>query len=109
MSDLLQDYLPLVVFIAVALAIGGNEADARAEAERLTAAGEDVWVSGVPAYSTLGYFDDPVLSTFVRWPETEVARMVFHELAHQLDRLVAGYAAGKAQHEVPVAQFAVVA
>ncbi len=61
-----------------------NEADARTEAARLAAAGDDVWVSGVPAYSTLGYFDDPVLSTFVRWPETEVARMVFHELAHQV-------------------------
>ncbi len=41
-------------------------------------------MSGVPAYSTLGYFDDPVLSTFVRWPEVEVARMLFHELAHQV-------------------------
>ncbi len=61
-----------------------NEQDAKDEAARLAAAGEDVWVSGVPAYSTLGYFDDPVLSTFVRWPETEVARMVFHELAHQV-------------------------
>jgi len=61
-----------------------NEQDARDEAARLKAAGEDVWLSGVPAYSTLGYFDDPVLSTFVRWPETEVARMVFHELAHQV-------------------------
>ncbi|MFO1397114.1 MAG: aminopeptidase [Burkholderiales bacterium] len=61
-----------------------NEADALAEAARMAAAGDDVWVSGVPAYSTLGYFDDPVLSTFVRWPETEVARMVFHELAHQV-------------------------
>jgi len=61
-----------------------NEKDARDEAARLTAAGDDVWVSGVPAYSTLGYFDDPILSTFVRWPETEVARMVFHELAHQV-------------------------
>ncbi len=61
-----------------------NEKDARDEAARLAEGGEDVWVSGVPAYSTLGYFDDPVLSTFVRWPETEVARMVFHELAHQV-------------------------
>ena len=61
-----------------------REAEARAEAARLAAAGDDVWVSGVPAYSTLGYFDDPVLSTFVRWPEVEVARMVFHELAHQV-------------------------
>lgn len=61
-----------------------NEQDAKDEAARIAAGGEDVWVSGVPAYSTLGYFDDPVLSTFVRWPETEVARMVFHELAHQV-------------------------
>jgi len=61
-----------------------NEKEARAEAARLAAAGDDVWVAGVPAYSTLGYFDDPVLSTFVRWPEVEVARMVFHELAHQV-------------------------
>ena len=61
-----------------------SEAEARAEAARLQAAGDDVWVSGVPAYSTLGYFDDPVLSTFIRWPDVEVARMVFHELAHQV-------------------------
>ena len=61
-----------------------NEAEAREEAARLHAAGEDVVVSGVPAYSTLGYFDDPVLSTFVRWPEVEVARMLFHELSHQV-------------------------
>jgi predicted aminopeptidase len=61
-----------------------KETEARAEAARLQATGDDVWVSGVPAYSTLGYFDDPVLSTFVRWPEPEVARMVFHELAHQV-------------------------
>jgi predicted aminopeptidase len=61
-----------------------READARAEAERHRAQGDDVYVSGVPAYSTLGYFDDPLLSTFVRWPATEVARLVFHELAHQV-------------------------
>ncbi len=60
------------------------EVEARGLAARLAAAGEDVWVSGVPAYSTLGYFDDPVLSTFVRWPEVDVARMLFHELAHQV-------------------------
>jgi predicted aminopeptidase len=61
-----------------------QESEARAEAARLAAAGDDVYVSGVPAYSTLGYFDDPVLSTFIRWPDTEVARLVFHELAHQI-------------------------
>jgi predicted aminopeptidase len=61
-----------------------READAQEEAARFRAAGDDVYVSGVPAYSTLGYFDDPVLSTFVHWPEVDVARLVFHELAHQI-------------------------
>ena len=60
------------------------EADARAEAARLDAAGDDVHVSGVPAYSTLGWFDDPALSTFIRWREADLARLVFHELAHQV-------------------------
>jgi predicted aminopeptidase len=61
-----------------------KESDARAEAQRMADKGDDVYVSGVPAYSTLGYFDDPVLSTFIRWPETDLARLVFHELAHQI-------------------------
>ena len=60
------------------------EGDARAEAARLASEGDDVHVGGVPAYSTLGYFDDPVLSTFVRYREAELARLVFHELAHQV-------------------------
>jgi predicted aminopeptidase len=60
------------------------ESDARAEAARISAAGDDVHVGGVPAYSTLGYFDDPVLSTFVRYREVELARLIFHELAHQV-------------------------
>ena len=60
------------------------EADARAEAARLAAAGDDVHVGGVPAYSTLGYFDDPVLSTFIAYREPDLARLVFHELAHQV-------------------------
>jgi predicted aminopeptidase len=60
------------------------EADARAEAARLAAQGDDVYVGGVPAYSTLGYFDDPVLSTFARYGEVELARLIFHELAHQV-------------------------
>ena len=56
------------------------------EAERFAAglAGNDVYIGGVPAYSTLGYFDDPVLNTFVHYPEYEVARLLFHELAHQV-------------------------
>jgi predicted aminopeptidase len=61
-----------------------REAEAKDEASRLKQDGEDVYIGGVPAYSTLGYFDDPILSSFVRWPEADVARLIFHELAHQL-------------------------
>jgi predicted aminopeptidase len=43
-----------------------------------------VFVSGVPAYSTLGWMDDAVLNTFIRYPDTEIARLIFHELAHQV-------------------------
>jgi predicted aminopeptidase len=60
----------------------------KAAAERyagaMRAAGNDVVVYGVPAYSTLGWFDDPLLSTFIGYPEAELARLIFHELAHQL-------------------------
>jgi len=58
-------------------------------AEDLRKKGLDVRVTGVPAYSTLGWFNDPVLSTFIHYPEPEVARLIFHELAHQV-----AYAAG---------------
>jgi predicted aminopeptidase len=61
-----------------------NEAAARKEAEALRADGWDVHVGLVPAYSTLGWFDDPLLSTFIWYPEAELARLIFHELAHQL-------------------------
>jgi predicted aminopeptidase len=57
---------------------------ADAFAAELRAEGFDVFVYGVPAYSTLGWFDDPVLNTFIRYPDAELARLIFHELAHQL-------------------------
>ena len=60
------------------------EKDARAEAAKLAANGDDVHIGGVPAYSTLGYFADPMLSTFIRYPDAEIARLIFHELAHQV-------------------------
>jgi predicted aminopeptidase len=53
-------------------------------AQGLDPARSDVFIGGVPAYSTLGWFNDPVLNTFVHFPETEVARLIFHELAHQV-------------------------
>lgn len=58
--------------------------DAEAHAARLRAEGNDVYVHGVPAYSTLGRFDDPLLSTFIQYAEGELARLIFHELAHQV-------------------------
>jgi len=60
------------------------EADARRHADKLRQDGYDVYVGGVPAYSTLGWFDDPLLSTFIRYPDAQLARLVFHELSHQL-------------------------
>jgi len=60
------------------------EASARDEAARLERDGLDTYVGGVPAYSTLGWFNDPLLSTFIRYPDVQVARLMFHELAHQV-------------------------
>lgn len=61
-----------------------SKEDATAYAAELRAQRYDVQVGGVPAYSTLGFFNDPVLSTFIKYPEGELARLVFHELAHQV-------------------------
>ncbi len=59
------------------------EASARGLADQLAGEGYDVHVGGVPAYSTLGRFDDPVLNTMVRWSDVDLVTTVFHELAHQ--------------------------
>ena len=61
-----------------------EEAAAQRFARQLAGEGHDVFVYGVPAYSTLGWFDDPLLNTFMHYPRAEVARLVFHELAHQV-------------------------
>ena len=65
---------------------------AQSFADHLSRQNLDVRVTGVPAYSTLGWFDDPVLSTFIDYPEPELARLIFHELAHQI-----AYAPGDSQ------------
>lgn len=57
--------------------------DAERFAQRMRDEGFEAFVSGVPAYSTLGWFADPLLSSFVNRHEVELARLVFHELAHQ--------------------------
>jgi predicted aminopeptidase len=65
-----------------------DEAAAKTEAEAQKANGLEVAVYPVPAYSTLGWMNwaggDPLLSTFIGYPEGELARLVFHELAHQV-------------------------
>ena len=61
-----------------------HQADANAYANTLRAAGHDVYVGGVAAYSTLGWFDDPVLNTMLYWDDRRLVRLIFHELTHQL-------------------------
>ncbi len=62
---------------------------AEAEAAQLRTQQLEVNVYGVPAYSTLGalpgnWLADPLLSTFMQYPEGELARLIFHELTHQV-------------------------
>ena len=61
-----------------------DRADAEAMAAELERAGYDVNVAPVPAYSTLGWFNDPLLNTFIHAPDVELARLLFHELSHQV-------------------------
>ncbi|MGH8246394.1 MAG: aminopeptidase, partial [Gammaproteobacteria bacterium] len=60
-----------------------SEREARAYARELESRGLDVFVGGVVAYSTLGWFADPVLDTMTRRGNLELAKVIFHELAHQ--------------------------
>jgi predicted aminopeptidase len=61
---------------------------AQAEGDALRHQGLEVTVYPVPAYSTLGKMNwlggDPLLNTFIQWPEVELARLIFHELSHQV-------------------------
>ena len=61
-----------------------SKGNATKEAEGLKTDGLDVAVGGVAAYSTLGKFNDPVLSTMMRWDDIDLIAVLFHELAHQL-------------------------
>jgi predicted aminopeptidase len=53
-------------------------------AAELHTQGYDVLVGGVPAFSTLGHFADPVLNTMMVYGDVELAAIIFHELAHQV-------------------------
>lgn len=65
-----------------------DQPQAEAEGQALREQGLEVTVYGVPAYSTLGKVNflggDPLLNTFIGWSELELARLIFHELAHQV-------------------------
>ena len=64
-----------------------DEAEARAHAQTLQAEGLEAVVQAVPAYSTLGWMNwaggDPLLNTFINHSQGDLARLIFHELAHQ--------------------------
>lgn len=61
-----------------------DKAEAQDFGNDLQQQGMDVFVGGVSAYSTLGYFDDPLVSSMLRTDEAEMVGLLFHELAHQL-------------------------
>lgn len=56
---------------------------ARGAAALLRGEGMDTYVAGVEAYSTLGWFADPMLNTMLHWGDERLAAVIFHELAHQ--------------------------
>lgn len=72
--------------IAGCLAYRGffDQSAAQRHAEQLQQQGYDVWLYGIPAYSTLGWIDDPLLNTFIGYSDSDMARLIFHELAHQV-------------------------
>jgi predicted aminopeptidase len=61
-----------------------KEADARNFGDALAQKGFDVYIGGAIAYSTLGWFDDPILSTFINLRASDTVALIFHELAHGL-------------------------
>lgn len=60
-----------------------DQGKARAAADQWRAGGHDVHVGGVPAYSTLGWYDDPLVSSMLHWDDDYLMELIFHELAHQ--------------------------
>jgi predicted aminopeptidase len=98
-SDLKRPYVVWVVYAAEAFKVEPKEwwyplvgklgyrgfftqEDARAEAVRLKDQGHDVFAGGVEAYSTLGFFNDPVLNTCLHRSDASLAELIFHELTH---------------------------
>lgn len=98
-TDLRRRYVVWVVYAAPEFSVEGktwwypmvgkleyrgffSEAAAKEEASRLQAEGWEVYMGGTEAYSTLGWFHDPVLNTFLYRSDAELAELIFHELTH---------------------------
>jgi predicted aminopeptidase len=60
-----------------------SQGAARGEAALLKQQGMDVSIGSVEAYSTLGWFNDPIMSSMLSWGDERLATLIFHELAHQ--------------------------
>ncbi|WP_310263017.1 aminopeptidase [Pseudomonas sp. 3296] len=60
-----------------------SQSAARGEAAVQRLQGMDVSIGGVEAYSTLGWFNDPIISSMMGWGDERLATLIFHELAHQ--------------------------
>ncbi len=99
--DLQRDYVVWNVFAAPAYSVQAHEwcypiagcahyrgyfseEKAQAYADKLAARGFDTYVAGVKAYSTLGWFNDPILNTFMTYSDARLAGLIFHELAHKV-------------------------
>ncbi|MEA5005053.1 MAG: aminopeptidase [Rikenellaceae bacterium] len=52
-------------------------------ARKMQSKGYDVYITPITAYSTLGFFNDPILNTHLRMDTIRLAGMIIHELAHQ--------------------------
>jgi len=61
-----------------------DETDANSYADELRGEAFDVYVAGIEAYSTIGWFDDPMMNTIINRDEVRLAGLIFHELAHQV-------------------------
>ena len=61
-----------------------EEADAKKYAKKMQTKGLETFVGGVRAYSTLGWFDDPVLNTFIRQDELSIVALLIHEISHRV-------------------------
>jgi predicted aminopeptidase len=77
-----------------------NTEDARAEAEKLKKKGLDVWIRGVDAFSTLGWFKDPLYSYMKNYPTYQLADLLIHEQLH-----ATVYLAGQSQFNEELAEF----